>query len=104
MSDSEVRCPGFFLIFSSASVKDFQNVLRLHQMMILRHSIGFQCNLVKEQTTLSPTSCSPKNMTCSIRFCTILAFLKNGILQITQRVLGCKSGEFGFGYLIRHRN
>ena len=30
-------------------------------------------------------------MTCSFRFCTILAFLKNGILQIARRLLGYES-------------
>ena len=53
--------PRLFLeLFSSVSVKDFQNVLKLQQVMTLRHSIGFQCNLVHEQSTLSPTSCSKK--------------------------------------------
>ena len=45
-----------------------------------------------------------KYMTCPFRFCTILAFLKNGILQITRGVSGCKSGKLGFGYIIKHRN
>ena len=44
LSDSEVRCPGFFLIsFPSVSVRDFQNILRLQRVVTLRHSIGFQC-------------------------------------------------------------
>ena len=43
-------------------------------------------------------------MTCSFRFYTILAFLKNGILQIARRALVCKSGEFGFGYLLNTDN
>ena len=56
LSDSEVRCPEFFLnFFSSVSIKDFQNVVRLQGVITLRHSIGFQCNLVHEQTTLSAT-------------------------------------------------
>ena len=80
--------------FSSVSVKDFQNILRLQRVITLRHSIGSQCNLVYEQTTLSPTSCSQK----------IYDLFLDGILQITQQVLGCNSGESGFGYLIRHRN
>ena len=42
------------------SVTDFHNVIRLQQVIDLRHSIAFQCNLVHEQTTLSPTSCSEK--------------------------------------------
>ena len=42
------------------SVKDFRNVLRLLRVITLRHSIDFQCNMVHEQTTLSPTSCSQK--------------------------------------------
>ena len=58
LSDSEVRCPSFFLIFSSVSVKDFQNVLILQRVITLKNSSGFQCNLVHKQTTLSPTSCS----------------------------------------------
>ena len=33
-----------------------------------------------------------------------LGFSKNGILKIARRALGCKSGEFGFGYHIKHRN
>ena len=85
-----------FLKFSSVSVTDFHNVLRLQQVIALRHSVAFQCNLVHEQTTLlSPTTCFKKYTTCSFRFCIILAFLKNGILQITRRVNDCKSGEFG---------
>ena len=57
LSDSEVRCPCFSSLkfFSSMSVKDFQNVLRLPRVITIRHSIGFQCNLVHKQTTLSPT-------------------------------------------------
>ena len=39
-------------------VKDFQAVLRLQRVITPRHSIGFQCNLIHEQTTLSATSCS----------------------------------------------
>ena len=58
LSDSEVRCPGFSGMFSSVSVKDFQNVLRLQRVITLRHSIGFQCNLVHKQTTLPPICCS----------------------------------------------
>ena len=42
------------------SVKDFQNVPRLQRVITLRHSTGFQCNLVHEQTILSPTRCSQK--------------------------------------------
>ena len=53
--------PDFFLnFFPSASVKDFRNVLRLPRVITRRHSIGFQCNLVQEQATLSPISCSEK--------------------------------------------
>ena len=73
LSDSEVRCPGFFLN-SSVSVTDFQNVLRLQRVITLRHSIGFQCNLVHEQTTLYPTSCSQKMYDFSFRFCTVSFF------------------------------
>ena len=96
--------PGFFLNFFPLSVKDFQNVLRLQRAITLRHSIGFQFNLVHEQTSLSPTSYSKKYMTCSFRFCTTLVSLKNVILQITRRVLDFKSEEFGFGYLIKYKN
>ena len=82
LSDSEVRCLGFFFnFFSSVPVEEFQNVLTLQRVITLRDSVGFQCNLVQKQTTLSSTSCSKKYMTCSFRFCTILAVLKNGILQ-----------------------
>ena len=42
------------------SVKDFQNVLRHQRVIALKHSIGFRCNLVHEQTALSPTNCSKK--------------------------------------------
>ena len=45
LSDSEIRCPGFFLFFL------------LQRMITGKHSVGFQCNLVHEQTTLSPSSC-----------------------------------------------
>ena len=60
LSDSEVRCPGFFLKFFPVSVTDLHNVVRLQQVIALRHSIALQCNLVHEQTTLSPTCCSKK--------------------------------------------
>ena len=86
------------------SVKDFENVLRLQRVITLRHSVGFQCNLVHEQTTLSSTSCSKKIYDLFLSFLHSYGFSKNGILQITRRVLGCKSGEFEFGYLIKHRN
>ena len=37
LTDSEVQCPGFFLeVFSSMSVTDFHNVLRLQQVIALR--------------------------------------------------------------------
>ena len=53
--------PRLFLeVLTSVSVTDFHNVLRLQQVIALRHSIAFQRNLVYEQTTLSPTSCSKK--------------------------------------------
>ena len=47
-----------FLIFPFVSVKYIQNVLRFQQVITLRHSMGFQVNLVHEQTTLPPTSFS----------------------------------------------
>ena len=37
-----------------SSVSDFQNDFTI------KHSTGFQCNFVHEQTTLSPASCSRK--------------------------------------------
>ena len=52
--------PDFLEFSSSVSVTDFQSVLRLQRVITLRHSIAFQCNLVNEQTTLSPTSCSQR--------------------------------------------
>ena len=52
LSDSEILSP--------VSVKDFQNVLRLQRVITLKHSISFHRNLVHEQTSLSPTSCSQK--------------------------------------------
>ena len=52
--------PAFSLIFSSVSVKDFENVLRLQRVITLRHSIGFQYNLVHKKITLFATSCSQK--------------------------------------------
>ena len=43
--------PRLFLeLFSSVSVEDFQNVLRFPRVIPLKHSIGFQCNSVHEQT------------------------------------------------------
>ena len=62
MSDSEVRCPGYFLnIFPLCQyVEDFENVLRLHRVITSRHSMGFQCNLVHEQATLCSTNCLQK--------------------------------------------
>ena len=42
------------------SVKGFQNVLTLQQVITPRHSKGFQCNFVHEQTSLFPTNCSQK--------------------------------------------
>ena len=59
------------LYFSSLSVKDFQNVLRIQRVITLMHSTGFQCNLAREQTTLYFTSCS------QIRYELFLSFLYN---------------------------
>ena len=50
----------FLEFFPSVSVKAFQNVIILQRVVTLRHFIGFQCNLVDEQTTLFPTNCSQK--------------------------------------------
>ena len=59
LSDSEIQCPSFFLeFFPTVSVTDFQNFLGLQRVITLTHSIAFQCDLVHEQTTLSPASCS----------------------------------------------
>ena len=45
--------PRLFLeVFPSVSVTDFHKVLRLQQVIVSRHSIAFQYNLVHEQTTL----------------------------------------------------
>ena len=66
--------PAFSRFFPLCQLKIFKMFQRV---ITLRHSIGFECNLVHEQTTLSPISCSKKNVTRSSRFCTILAFLKN---------------------------
>ena len=61
LSDSQSTIPRLFVeLFSSVSVEDFQNVLRLSRVITLRRSIGFQCNLIHEQTTVSPTCCSQK--------------------------------------------
>ena len=81
----------FLEVFSSVSVTDFHSVLRLQQVIAFRHPIAFQCNLVHEQTTLSPTSCSQKIYDLLLSFLHNFGFSKNGILQITRRVLDCKS-------------
>ena len=39
-------------------------------------------------------------MSCSFRLCAIMAFLRNGILQTAQRVLGCGSGGLGLDALL----
>ena len=90
-------------MFSVSHLKDFQNVLRLQRLITVGHSIGFQLNLADEQTTLSPTGCSQNVYDLCLSFLHNLAFLKNGILQIIQQGLGCKSGELGFGYLIKQK-
>ena len=70
--------PRLFLeYFSSVSVKDFENVLRLQRVITLRHSIGFQCNLVHEQTTLSSTSCSQKIYDWFLSFLHNFGYSKN---------------------------
>ena len=96
--------PAFLEFFSSVSVKDFQNIFVLQRVITLRNSAGFQCNLYTNRPLCLLLVALKNYMTCSFRFRTILAFLKNGILQITRRVLGCKSGEFWFGYLIKQKN
>ena len=53
-------------------------------MITLRYSVDFQCNLVHEQSLCLLLVALNKYMTCFFRFSTILAFLKNGILQITR--------------------
>ena len=62
---------------------------------------SFQCDLVQEQTAVSHTGCSQKVYDLFLSFLHNAGFSKNGILLIT-RILGCKSGEFG--YLIKHKN
>ena len=104
LSDSEVRCPGFFLKFFPVSVTDFHNALRLQQVIALRHSMAFPCNLVHEQTTSSPTSCSQIIYDLFLSFLHSFGFSKKWHLQITRRVLDYKSGEFAFRYRIQHRN
>ena len=76
LSDREERCPSFSGSFSSVSVTDFYNVLRLQQVIALRHSVAFQCNLVHEQTTLSPTSRSQKIYDLFLSFLHNFGFLK----------------------------
>ena len=72
-----------FSRFFPVSAKNFQNVLILQQVIIPRHSIGFQCNLVHEQTTLSSTSCSQQICNLFHSFLHKSGLSKNGILQIT---------------------
>ena len=75
--------PRLFLeCFTSVSVKDFQNVLRLQRVITLRHSIGFQCNLVQDKITLSSTSCSQKI------YDLLLSFLHN--YGFSKRMAFCK--------------
>ena len=70
--------PWLFLeVFASVSVTDFHNVLRLQQVIALRHSIVFQCNLVQEKTILSPTSCSKKIYDLFLSFSHNFGFSKN---------------------------
>ena len=97
----EVRCLGFFLIFFSLSVKDFQNVLRLQQVITLGHSIAFQCNLVNEHITLSLTSCSQKIYDSFFSFLHSFGFSEKWNFADYKT---SKSGGFGFKYLIKHRN
>ena len=58
--------------FFCKSMRDKRkSAFRLQQVIALRHSIALQCNLVHEQTILSPTSCSKK------LYDLILSFLHN---------------------------
>ena len=44
--DSEIRCAGFFLnVFSLCQLKIFIMLSDFTQMIALRHSIAFQCNV-----------------------------------------------------------
>ena len=73
----------FLEVVSSVSVTDFHNVLRLQQVIALGHSIAFQCNLVHEQTTLSPTSCFQKIYDLFLPFLHNFGFSKKyGILRL----------------------
>ena len=59
LSDSEMRCPGFFLNFFLFVSFRFSKCCQSSTNEITgKHSVRFQCNLVHEQTTLSPSSCS----------------------------------------------
>ena len=80
LSDSRSTMPRLFLdFFPSVSV---QNVLRLQWVITLRYSIGSLCNLVREQTTLSPASCSQKIYDSFLWFCKILTFPKMSFCKL----------------------
>ena len=69
LSDSEVRCPDFCLNISSlCRLKIFKMFSDFSEVITLRHSTAFQCNLVHEQTTLSPTNCSKKMLYLFLSF------------------------------------
>ena len=61
LSDSEVQRPVFFLIFFPlCQFKIFKMFPTSASVNSKAFHIGFRCDLVHEQTMLSPTSCSQK--------------------------------------------
>ena len=82
----------------SSLLKDFRNVLRFLRMITLRYSIGFQCNLLHEETTLSPT-CFSKKMACFFRFGTILAFQNMAFCRLRDEYWAVNLESFGLDTL-----
>ena len=92
--------------FNASHIRhNFPYKLILYQWVSLNISEVINENSTSAFNYLDDFSCSQKIYDLFLLFCTIMAFLKIGILQIVRRVLGCKSGEksgeFGFGYLIK---
>ena len=105
LSDSEVRCPGFFLnCYPLCQLKDFQDVIRLQLVITPRHLQSFSVIWYTNRPLCLLLVAFKKIYDLFLSFLDNFRLSKNGILQITRRVLGCKSGEFGFGYLTKHRN
>ena len=66
-------------------------------MIPLRHSIGFQYNLVPQQPTLSPAGCSKNIYDLFLSYCTTLAFLNPTRTGLFENVLvGGGGGGGGF--------